>query len=347
MSTLVEAPGPVQYVSAVRRALVDLGPSEIEELTGGLEADLVEALAESRATPEEMFGRPEDYAAELRAAAGLPARSDPSDRPLRRRLPSLGIRRRGAVAGKWLDEQSFGPDVRAFGVTCLPLWWVVRGYVLYQFLQIMTGVETLLPYGFAGWMLCLALMVASIELGRRDWARGHRIRTRLVKSVNLVVAVVAFFGFSGLLLFSPSQALYGTATSVEYVDSPATEGVTNNGQLVKNIFPYDAEGNLLENVQLFDDQGRMLEPSERYWYDGDAWENEIQTVPAQSADGRDRFNVYPLKETVNPEMDDMGNPVPKNLRDAKAPDRMQYPVTPPAQPGGPVETAVNPQEVTP
>ena len=64
------------YAAAVRRGLVDLGPELVEDLTDDLEADLAEALADERHVAHgrgllEQFGPPEDYAAELRAAAGL------------------------------------------------------------------------------------------------------------------------------------------------------------------------------------------------------------------------------------------------------------------------------------
>ena len=62
-----------EYVQQVRAELADLPPDDVEELTGGLEADLAERLAES---PDGLagLGSPQVYAAELRSAAGLPAR---------------------------------------------------------------------------------------------------------------------------------------------------------------------------------------------------------------------------------------------------------------------------------
>ena len=58
-----------QYVAEVRRGLVDLDAETRDELTDGLAADLAELVEErgSGALP-----RPEEYAAELRASAGLP-----------------------------------------------------------------------------------------------------------------------------------------------------------------------------------------------------------------------------------------------------------------------------------
>ena len=64
------------YAAAVRRSLVDLGPDQVDDLTDDLEADLADALADERHNAHgrgvlEQFGPPEEYAAELRAAAGL------------------------------------------------------------------------------------------------------------------------------------------------------------------------------------------------------------------------------------------------------------------------------------
>ena len=85
------------YAAAVRRSLADLGPEQVDDLTDDLEADLAEALDDERHVAHgrgllEQFGPPEDYAAELRAAAGLapataPARRGAAERPGRRHPP--------------------------------------------------------------------------------------------------------------------------------------------------------------------------------------------------------------------------------------------------------------------
>ncbi len=80
MNTSVTHPEVAAFVAAVRRALDDLTPDEIDDLTGGLEADLDDALTDGGATSGiERFGSPADYAAELRSAAGLPPRAATGD----------------------------------------------------------------------------------------------------------------------------------------------------------------------------------------------------------------------------------------------------------------------------
>ncbi|GAB3238954.1 hypothetical protein [Kineosporia babensis] len=330
MSTLIEAPGPVQYVAAVRQELGDLGPDEVEELTGGLEADLVDALADSRATLVEMFGRPEVYAAELRAAAGLPPRAEPRKRSFR---PTNRIRSQAERFERWLDNQSFGPDVRAFAVTVRPVWWVFRALVISQLIlaQLTDGVGWM-PYGFTQWLLFVILAVISIEAGRRNLAERDALRRRLIRAADVIAGIALILAFFTLLVGSQP----GPPAAAEFVGGDAdsevmaqSDGIYNGSQPVRNIFPYDSEGNPLEGVQLFDEQGRPLQPVEREFSDNaeNGW-NYVELVPAQTAQGQERFNVYPLQERISG-YDENGEELPSTIRAPRAPDRMQFPVTVP------------------
>ncbi|MCW2853652.1 MAG: hypothetical protein JWM84_3316, partial [Nocardioides sp.] len=69
------------FVADVRARLADLSDDEREELLGGLEADLSDQVADGAV----VLVDPAAYAAELRAAAGLPERT-----PARRRVPLTG-----------------------------------------------------------------------------------------------------------------------------------------------------------------------------------------------------------------------------------------------------------------
>ncbi|MBK9101121.1 MAG: hypothetical protein IPM90_06235 [Austwickia sp.] len=60
------------YVSAVRTALTDLSPDDLDDLTAGMAADLTEMVRERGGALTDHLGDPRAYAAELRAAAGLP-----------------------------------------------------------------------------------------------------------------------------------------------------------------------------------------------------------------------------------------------------------------------------------
>ena len=60
------------YVREVQAELADLPKDDVDDLTGGMEADLSELAAESGGDLVGRLGSPKLYAAELRSAAGLP-----------------------------------------------------------------------------------------------------------------------------------------------------------------------------------------------------------------------------------------------------------------------------------
>lgn len=61
-----------EFAISVRAELSDLGPREVEELTEGLEVDLLEQAMAEDETGGWNPGEPKLYAQELRSAAGLP-----------------------------------------------------------------------------------------------------------------------------------------------------------------------------------------------------------------------------------------------------------------------------------
>ncbi len=184
MSASVTSPDVVAFVAAVRRALGDLGAEEIDELTGGLEADLDDALADGASDAGmERFGSAEDYAAELRSAAGLPPRAE---RGGRRGVAGAGERLRGVRDRRlaWLGRQRWWAPMRDFFVVVRPAWWVARA-----------GALAVLIFGggglTAGWLLLLiALVVASVQIGRRRLAERNAWLRAAVLLLN-VIAVLA------------------------------------------------------------------------------------------------------------------------------------------------------------
>jgi hypothetical protein len=182
-----------RYLDAVRRELVDLGADEVDELTGGLEADLAEAMAASQdlsKTPVQVFGPPEAYATELRAAAGI--------------VPRQSVRRRSrwswifgsAVFGRALVKASdqirvdvraqFGsvvagqiwwPPLRDFLRAARPSWWAFRAFLAYWYLAQLgsqpihepMGQRMNLPHSPLTWLAMAGLFMLSVELGRRRW----------------------------------------------------------------------------------------------------------------------------------------------------------------------------------
>jgi hypothetical protein len=318
MTTIVEDPRLAGYLVAVRQELEDLGPDEVEELTGGLAADLADSLADSEDSPEARFGPPEQYAAELRSAAGLP----------RMPLPSRAgrLHKRVARLREWAGESWWWPEVREFLVSIRPLWWAFRAYIGYQLVVNQAlGTERWAPQGVGPWMLLLVLLVLSIEMGRRNWA-GSSLYRRVLSGLldALTVGSILIAGFAaangpgtpnGLL---PIWSGMHDHAAIQFIDRTPTAGIINDGHRITNIFPYDADGNLLHGVQLYDNRGHPLEPVKKNYVDRRG--HRIQLIPALATDGDQRYNVFPLKQRA------LGRPGaanPAQVREAPAP-------TPPA-----------------
>lgn len=302
------------YAAAVRRSLSDLGPEQVEDLTDDLEADLADALADERHVAHgrgllEQFGPPEDYAAELRAAAGLvPAATGGHRRHLSDPVEDL---RKG---GRWvlgrLRAQPWWAPLEAFLVSLRPVWWLVRGWVGYELAVLFFGGprdpgSLGLPRSTFGWSVLAASVVVSVQLGRGVWLRSPR--TRWVPALASTVAVVALVPMLGwlqgqmqyrdIVVAGYQSGKYDGGTQTVYQDKPV-DGVVVDGMQVSNLFVYDAEGNPLTDVQIYDDRGRPVRTtydngSNPYWFpEGtEPW----SFVSRTDADGRNRWNVYPLQ----------------------------------------------------
>jgi len=300
------------YAAAVRRSLADLGPELVDDLTDDLDADLAEALADERHVAHgrgllEQFGPPEEYAAELRAAAGIaPARSAAR----RVRLfsdPVQDTRRLGAWALRRLRAFTWWAPVEAFLVALRPVWWLLRGWVLYQIIAGMAGVSGWLPRNLPAFVVLLGVVVLSVQYGRGQLLRSRRLGW--IGTAANVVAVVAVLPMLGAVQdrVAASERVYADytagrfgsigGTQTVYQDRPV-DGVVVDGVQVSNLFVYDAEGNPLSDVQVYDDRGRPVRTtydngSEQYWFpeSTEPWSYVSRT----DADGRARWNVYPLR----------------------------------------------------
>jgi len=291
--SMLEAPAADvdAYAAAVRRALADLTPEQVDDLTDDLEVALADALADDhRATTGVglvgLFGTPEQYAAELRAAAGLAG--DPGGR--RRGLPDATTRLKAWADGETaaLREQSWWPSFAGFMGALAPLWWVVRAWGMYM---VLFGIVfALSPRSPVAWPFIIALTVVSVQWGRGRW-RSHKVARALwwIASVATVLVGLAWAG---------SSTSGGSPTDASYAWTPSDD-VYVDGAPVANLFVYDADGEPVPNAQIYDDKGRPVTigaPDNGGWWDdeSDQW---TQLVPAVSADGRQRWNVFPLRES--------------------------------------------------
>lgn len=320
------------YVAAVRAELDDLTRDEIEELTGGLEADLADALQNQEAAPVVMFGAPADYAAELRSAAGLPPRRVRGGQGFGSpQTVALGLREVRDRAMAWLIAWEWWPDVRDFVLTLRSVWWLLRGYIAYQFAdQLITDAKQALPYSAVTWSVLVLLMVGSLELGRRSHAqRGPRVLIAAGNALTLLLVLVAMIDSVSTpgTYFADRDRTFTTV-----ITQPPDKGLFNAGYQVVNVFPYDKNGQPLKDVQLFDDRGRPIAP-ETAKYTGRN-DEEVRLVPAVTSDGGMGLNVFPLREQVtNPGYDPQtGEQLPKqtngSLRNAALPDPTQPAVVP-------------------
>jgi hypothetical protein len=281
-------PDVVAFTAAVRGQLDDLPPEVVEELAGGLDADLAELAAESDDPLADRLGDPVAYAAELRAAAGLPPREEAGSgrRTLRHRL--AGDRDRALAR---LRAQPWWPWLSSFAVTVRPVWWVLRAWVAWVLVDSLVardGAGTALPDEALGWLVLLVAVVVSVELGRGRWSA--RWLPGLVLAGNVLAVVMAPVAADAAL--SPRWYPVETQTFVE----PPSEGLYLDGFPVANLFPYGPDGSPLTGVRLLDDRGRPVTTGEdiRSFPAGDGW---TTLVPSTGPDGEPAWNAYPLQES--------------------------------------------------
>jgi hypothetical protein len=240
------------YLGRVAAALADLPDDDRRDVLEEVAGHVDEVAGESEAPLVARLGSPEDYAAELRASAGLPAAERGTGPLVRERLRQL--RERPAVRA-----------ARDFLGSLRPAWWVLRAWVLVGLVAMWPG-QTTPTWGDAmplvprvgtplvGLLVLLAVVVASVQVGRRDrsLSAGQQLAVRVV---NLGAA----------LMLLPVMASVGAAGHPDYVyvdSEPVTvvphEGVYSAGEQVWNIYAYDAAGTMLHDVRLFTQDGTPL-----------------------------------------------------------------------------------------
>lgn len=299
MTSTTESPVD-DFARAVRAALADLPPDEVDDLTDGLEADLAERAADQD-SPE--FGDAAAYAQELRTAAGLPPRAS----------RSIGAAD-GGLVGAWLDvvrglrEFAARPLVlRAieFFVSLRPVWWVIRGCLFYCVVTwVFHGpVLELTPLTF---VIGVVTLVASVQFGRGRWLPRPWMRRALL-GVNVVLVLCV------PIAFLAATEIFGSAVDDAYASGQSVastpDGLSYEGHPITNIFAYDASGVALTNVQLFDQHGNPLvtvaHPNSTVITDYPDY-----LVPNGSVIGRPGWNVYPLLRVPQNQVDD--NNLPKS-----------------------------------
>jgi hypothetical protein len=268
------------YLAAVRKELGDLRPDERDDLLAEVEASLLDAAEESDAPIAARLGPPADFAAELRAAAGLTVAAAPA-RPKRDLLSTVWRSPRTASLKRVLVELA-------------PIWWVARAYVVVALFAWAGEADwsVTAPFvprigiggpGSAGTGLLLLAIAVSLSVAHGLWERRRGGPGTLSLAVNVFLAIAAL-PVGGDLVERASNRSY--AQSV-YVESAAIPGLALDGAPVENIYPFSREGRLLLDVVLYDQNGVPLNVRPE---GGDPARRVLQ-----GKDGTELFNSFPIR----------------------------------------------------
>ena len=288
-------PEVATFVARVRERLSDLPAEELQDLTEGLEADLTDLVAEHGGGA---LGDPDEYARELRSAAGLepgPARRLRMPRLDRRltmdeRLDRYGAWWRHEMDRKYLDQ------AWPVAVALRPAWWVARAWI--AAVLICVALPGYTPWGYTwlpgvdgvfGIAVLGACIVGSALVGLgKIWpgatdGMGRGMPARVVLIGLNIFAILMIPVATGQV----QEAKWRQAENQGFNDTSWVRGmgVMNRGDQVCNISAYDAQGQPLVGVQLFDQAGRPLETR--------CYSQVRRMVPWMLGDVP-RWNVYPL-----------------------------------------------------
>jgi hypothetical protein len=244
-ATTTDRPDVEAYLAAVRDELGDLRPNERDDLLAEVEASLLDAAEESDAPIAARLGPPADFAAELRAAAGLATTTPPTPR---KKNPFAGARRSART-----------PALKRTLVELAPIWWIARAYVVVALLTWVVDsgwtsvafVPQIRSAEFGLVLLALAV-AASVALGL--WQRRSRWGGALSLAVNVMLAVAAVPVGGDLVERLSNRGYAGTY----YIETQPIPGLALDGEPVENLYPFSRDGRLLLDVLLYDQNGTPL-----------------------------------------------------------------------------------------
>lgn len=233
---------PESFLAALRRELADLPADDVAELLEDVEQHLAEASADGRL---DELGTPSAYAAELRAAAGLPLRGeDGTPEPVRRWLTRIQATR------AYREVRAFAPELR-------PAGWVARGYLVVLALAWWThdSLREVVPIPHVSGNALLGLLatggaiVASVAWGRRDPSHG-RVARIAIGVTHALLVVIAF----------------NVATDIEDRAGTAVWFTSYPQQLngpfgpISDLYVRGPDGELMRDVTIYDEQGNLVAP---------------------------------------------------------------------------------------
>jgi hypothetical protein len=267
--TTAVPPEVSEYLAAVRVALDDLPATERDDLLAEVEPSLLDAASETGGNVSARLGPAEDFAAELRSAAGLqvpPRRTGPEPRLL--------------VAVRRLVRDPRARELRRLA----PIWWVLRAYLLVAAIALAASATWSLRYFFVphlstawlGLIVIAAAAALSIWIGLRTPRATPFVVLGNVVLLGLAIPVLSHFRHRQL----PVQVV----TVTQYVPG---QGLTLNGVPVSNIYPFSRHGRLLHDVLLYTGAGVPLDAG------GASIDPQRRVLRTKS--GKQIFNAYPIR----------------------------------------------------
>jgi hypothetical protein len=286
MTAPTTTPAAQDYLAAVEHELADLPIDDRTELLDDLAMHLAALEEEGEERPlTARLGSPADYAAELRAAAGLPDKGTAGRRAVAERIAAL--RETRAVQ----EVVDFAPQLQ-------PGWWVLRGYLLVaipSLWDVNRSRDFPVPAPFnshvIGIVLVTLAVVGSIALGRR---RLPKIAVAAVIALDVLLLASAWNLLHDWRWRTSVQVAFGGAAPVDlFAESPVA---TTHGP-VTNIFPYTTDGKPLDGVLLFDQDGRPLQTGNQLW-----WADQCRRIVSlpRAADGVPVPFSYPKTYVLDP-----------------------------------------------
>lgn len=247
MTTAAHVPSDVEnYLARVRAALADIPADERAELLEEVEASLHETASETGGSVAAQLGPPEDFAAELRSAAGLHPSTGFQTVSLRESLE------------RFLSHPRVAASIR-FSRELAPIWWVARGYIAVAALALAAGSSWSTSHGAVprigtgelGAVAILVGVLASIAVGL--WSKRRPTARLPLAALNVVLLVAAIP--VGIHLSHRAPQAVETRTVIQ---SAIVPGLAYNGVPLDNIYPYSRDGRLLHDVLLYSGAGAPL-----------------------------------------------------------------------------------------
>ena len=247
MTTAAHGPSEVEtYLARVRAALADIPGDERAELLEEVEASLHETASETGGSVAAQLGPPEDFAAELRSAAGLHPSTSSQKVALRERLERLVSHPRVATTVRFTRELA-------------PIWWAARGYIAVAALALAAGASWSTSHGAVprigtaelGAAAILLAVLASIAAGL--WSKRSPTARVPLAFLNVVLLAAAI----PVAIHLSHRATQAVETRI-VVQSAIVPGLAYNGTPLDNIYPYSRDGRLLHDVLLYSGAGTPL-----------------------------------------------------------------------------------------